>query len=1204
MESSAIAAAGFLGQRVFALLQLEEKLKELVGIEARMENLKELSAIIDTVIQDVEACSVTDAALKNLLRKLKHLAYDLEDVVDYYDTEASRKERSRAYSRPVRDFFSSNNNQLVFKSRISGMMKAVTKNLDSILKQKSILENLRQGTNRISLSAYRGIHPHNNLDVKGRETEKEMIVNMLTADEGSSNDTMKVIAIVGMGGLGKTTLARHVFNDERVKSYFGNFRMWKVVGAEFDPTKIMKSVLELAATAIGAPVNTSEPGIIMKSNLQLATQALVNTSELERMKSILQLAKGAPVNTSELDLMRFILQSAKGAPANISEPELVRGELEKALSDKRFLLVLDDVWNEDALPWRELKEALSCGARGSKVLVTTRNQNVASIMGSFKTHHIQQLSRDDCFSLFQQFSFGDEEPNENLKKIGGKIVEKCAGVPLAAVSLGSALHSIRDETYWSSVLNSEVWQLRDEDQKFLAVLKLSYDALPLRSKKCFAFGSLFPKNYVMDKDELIQMWTTNGFVCSDRNFDAETLGKHIFDDLVLRSFFLLAPSEKCDDGFHVTKCTMHDLMHDLARSVSEDEYCNIKDNQTKNIQKRTYHLRIEYTKEKFSLFKKEKPFYLRTLLLRKCNLSGKVHLLQFIFSELKFLRALDLSENGIKGVPTSVGNSIHLRYLTLSKNKIKFLPDTITLLQNLLFLNLTENPLQELPKRLRYMQSLWYLYCDCDSLTHMPPGLSGLTSLRSLSSFVVENRTGSCSITQLEDLKLHGAMEIKFSKNFSSYSCGGRKIFMNKDFNELSLSFNCSTTNDMSMLDDLCPNKSLKKLKICNYGSRHFPTWLMESQLPNLVVVILQNCNFCEHIPHFRNLQFLRKLVIDGMSGVKHMVAECHGHGPIRGCPSLQEFKLISMTNLEGWSESDGVDELFPILKKLEIWNCPKLKNIPKLQTIELLKLHDCSGSLLSSVGRMTSLSHLKLEDVKGMTSLPSGCLRNLTSLMKLEIISCHELQFLPMDEMQQLTMVHSLFIQKCFNLRLQNCDSNTAQPEILVQILNSLHEFDIQICCKNGNLRGQLQHLHRLGQLSISGSHRICDPFMSSSIKANLSICCYDELESLMTEAPSTSVLEDLYICNIPKLMTLPEWLQHLGSLRGLCIYNCYQLESLPRSLQELRLLENLMIFKCHRQLKRRCKRVTGEDWPNISHKIYAVMQLYAVLQLYAVFH
>ncbi|XP_042409349.1 putative disease resistance protein RGA3 [Zingiber officinale] len=477
MEGALAAAASrFMVQKVADLLQLDQKLKAMTGIKRKMEKLKELSTIIDKVIQDIDSRPSIDDAVKDLLEKLKYLAYDLEDVVDYYDIKVFQKQRSKTFLRPVSDFFSSDN-QVVFKSRVGGMIKAITESLDSILLQKSILQNLSQSS--IRMSEQRETHSRNSFVVIGREPEKNMIVNMLTKDDDddeSNHGTVKVIAIVGMGGLGKTTLAQIVYNDARVQDHFASLRMWKVVGAEFDPAKIMKSVLQLTAH-----------------------------------KSV-----------------------------EISEIDLVMQDLETALSGKRFLLVLDDVWNEDPFEWGKLKAALTCGARGSKILVTTRSQQVSKIMGSSNTtHQLQQLSQDDCLSLFQQFAFGDQAVDQKLMEISKQIVEKCGGVPLAAISLGSMLRGTRDKTYWSSVLKSEIWQLRDE-QKVLAVLKWSYDTLPLQSKKCFAFGSLFPKDYTMQKDELIKLWISNGFVHSERNFDAETVGNRIFDNLVLRSFFLLA----------------------------------------------------------------------------------------------------------------------------------------------------------------------------------------------------------------------------------------------------------------------------------------------------------------------------------------------------------------------------------------------------------------------------------------------------------------------------------------------------------------------------------------------------------------------------------------------------------------------------------------------------------------------------------------
>ncbi|XP_042378692.1 putative disease resistance protein RGA4 [Zingiber officinale] len=1057
------------------------------------------------------------------------------------------------------------------------MIQVVTNSLDSILLQKSILLNLPQSNSHMSLNSYRETHSCNSFVVIGRELEKNKIVNMLTKDDNeSSHGTLKVITIVGMGGLGKTTLAQLAFNDEGVKAHFESSRMWTVVGAEFNPVKIMKSVLELATDA----------------------------------------------------------------PVKISQIDSVRKNLEKTLSGKKFLLVLDDVWNKDPLKWGVLKAALTCGARGSKILVTTRSQQVSSIMGSSNTtHQLQQLSGYDCLSLFKQFAFGDEVADRTLMEIGRKIVEKCGGVPLAAISLGSMLRSSREETYWSSVLKSEIWQLGNEEDKVLAVLKLSYDTLPPRSKKCFAFASLFPKNTRIAKDELIRLWIANGFIRSEGNFDAETNGKHVFNDLVMGLFFLFED-----------KCTMHDLMRDLARSVSANIYWNSKEDLVKHSGNRTYHLHLESSDiSKITQALGKKSLYLRTLILIHCYLY--VNLPAIVFSELKFLRVLDLSYNGIREVPTSIENLIHLRYLNLSRNHIEVLPDSVTLLPNLQYLNLSFNHgLRQLPKELGNMQNLWdfnlsgnniqvlpdsitllsnlrYLNLsfnvelrelpkelgnmqnlrDLDlqrdfRLTHMPCGLSQLTNLRSLPLFIAGDKTSACSIIELEDLKLHGKMEIKFSNDYKNYSCGGRKILKNKDLNELCLEFNGSERYDNDMLDDLCPNTSLKKLSIWDYMSPQFPTWLIELQLPKLVEVSLVNCRGCEPIPPFGNLQFLKKLCLRSMADFTQMGAEFYGY---RGFPSLQELFLYEMNNLEEWSESHGVVELFPKLQSLKILGCRKLKSMPRLPRIQHLDISCCSGSILSCIGGLTSLSVLQVEKMNDMTSLPSGWIRNLTSLTELQIKGCRQLQSLPGDEMQYLEMLRSLTIEQCYNLasfpskvgrlsslcflRLRGCPSIILQPEELVEILNSVHEFKIHICGNKVNLSGQLQYLHKLKKLSLCGAH---DESFTYNYKIGneiqkLTICCCDELESLMTTEPTSSALQKLKINDISNLTTLPEWLQHLKSLHFLSIQDCPRLERVPRGLKNLYMLKRLWIVGCP-QLKSRCQRETGEDWPIISYVPY----------------
>jgi hypothetical protein len=107
--------------------------------------------------------------------------------------------------------------------------------------------------------------------------------------------------------------------------------------------------------------------------------------------------------------------------------------LREKLKNKKFLLVLDDVWNEDRSKWIELMGLLSGGLEGSRILVTTRSHLVASIVGTVPTYTLEGLSHDDCLSLFVKWAFkeGEDKQYPNLLEIGKEIVEKCKGVPLA-----------------------------------------------------------------------------------------------------------------------------------------------------------------------------------------------------------------------------------------------------------------------------------------------------------------------------------------------------------------------------------------------------------------------------------------------------------------------------------------------------------------------------------------------------------------------------------------------------------------------------------------------------------------------------------------------------------------------------------------------------------------------------------------------------
>jgi len=266
---------------------------------------------------------------------------------------------------------------------------------------------------------------------------------------------------------------------------------------------------------------------------------------------------------SVLKLTKAILEGFGSNPAsdNLDQLQLL---LKKRLHGKKFLLVLDDVWNEDCT--ETLLTPLKYGARGrSKILVTTRNESVASVMRTVTTHHLKELTEDFCWSLFAKHAFRGENPtaHEELQKIGRAIARKCKGLPLAAVTLGGLLRPTRDVEQWEKILESNLWDLPKDN--ILPALRLSYHYLPPHLKQCFAYCSIFPKDHPFRKDELVLLWMAEGFLVCSVDDEMEKAGAECFDDLLQRSFF--QQSSASPSSF-----VMHDLMHDLATHVS-GQFC-------------------------------------------------------------------------------------------------------------------------------------------------------------------------------------------------------------------------------------------------------------------------------------------------------------------------------------------------------------------------------------------------------------------------------------------------------------------------------------------------------------------------------------------------------------------------------------------------------------------------------------------------------
>ncbi|XP_015948029.2 putative disease resistance protein RGA3, partial [Arachis duranensis] len=231
-----------------------------------------------------------------------------------------------------------------------------------------------------------------------------------------------------------------------------------------------------------------------------------------------------------------------------SSLDALKSLLDQKLHGKRFLLVLDDVWNENLSKWKVLRDYLFTASsdkesKGSKIMVTTRSKNVASIMGSNLQFELKPFDKGECWKLFVKFSFQEAEKEAEeyprLKKIGKNVVQKCNGIPLAIVTLGCLLRSkSHDENEWKKISDSEMWELDQENNAILPSLRLSYNYLPPELKQCFSYCSCFPKDYPFVVIELIMFWMAHGLLQPTReDEDVEDIGEFYIKIEASFSFF-------------------------------------------------------------------------------------------------------------------------------------------------------------------------------------------------------------------------------------------------------------------------------------------------------------------------------------------------------------------------------------------------------------------------------------------------------------------------------------------------------------------------------------------------------------------------------------------------------------------------------------------------------------------------------------------
>ncbi|RWR74944.1 putative disease resistance protein RGA4 [Cinnamomum micranthum f. kanehirae] len=1153
----------------------KDRLSSLFGVEKEVDELSNTFLDIQAVLEDAESHQVTNERVQRWLWELKEVAYEVQDILDEWVTDALvLKEENDETHHPKRMRFSfpspfQSYKQVKLQYDIGKRIREITKRLSEISIKKNRF-NLRElNTREVRLLPDKEERQTGSLidetEIFGRDDFKQSIIEQLVSEEKS----VSTVSIVGMGGLGKTALAQLVYNDSRVKAYFEK-RIWVCVSDPFDVNKIATEVIK----SMGEPVS---------NNANFAT---------------------------------------------------LQGNLHEAVSKTRFLLVLDDVWNENHALWEKLSVPLKDAAQGSKVVVTTRSHRVAVAMDTprINVHELGILSNSDCWEVFHSRALkGTEEENcQELTKIGEKIVERCKGVPLAIRAVGSLLRGTREKWYWEHVLENEIWEwniVNDDIHKdsILPALLLSYDNLPSRLKRCFSFCSVFPKDHVIEKDELVKLWMAHGIIKSKKakKDDTEGFGEMYFDYLLTHSLF--QDAEKDEYG-NIVRCKMHDLVHDLAKFVSSGEYCSMEAGDTESCSAKCHHLSLHGYKNVSSI-----PSILcnvkrlHTLLLS--GYSDIEAVLDTLFNPLRYLRALDLSGAFIANLPSSIGKLKHLRYLNLGGLEIVELPESVTDLCNLQTLKLNYcKRLRLLPNGISKMVKLRYLEIEgTDDLAFLPNGLGRLTALRTLCKLPVGDENRGCKIRELKDLNLlRGELNINnLERVMNVNDASDAELHKKIDLYVLSLCCNDKSDeewrklgdDDMkrmgSVLEGLRPHHSnLKELKIKNYAGSMFPSWLYsdDSGFSSLVEVVLENCRKCMLLPGLGKLRSLKYLKVIRADEVK--VVGCEFYGIVNDArwkgtifPKLEKLHFESMLNWEEWKLTQEYGEVMPSLEKLKIINCKKLKAtlncLPR--TLRKVTIEDCNEVIWAPDNPLPHLSLLTLENVRGMSSKP---LPDLPALMTLEIngFSCESL---PSDGWGLLESLHTLKIsygpelaslpeglgqlKALQTLEIWHCDRLSYLPEELGQLkalqtleisceqllslpeglgqLKALQTLFIWKCQQLSTLPEGLGQLKALRSLSIKDCERLSSlPGGLGQLKAlqTLSIKDSEQLSSLPEGLGQLKALQTLCIGNIKRLSSLPEGLGQLKALQNLCIGNIKRLSSLPEGLGQLEALYSINIGKC----------------------------------------
>ncbi|KAM4099155.1 hypothetical protein ACJW30_07G134300 [Castanea mollissima] len=646
--------SNLLLQEAIYLIDVSDKAHELQTELIRMQFF----------LKDADAKQNESAFIKNGLAEMKDLAYGAEDVIATYAlTVASRKGRGI---------------QKVLKRCACILVEGITvhqvgSKIDAI---KTRISNLKQSFQEYGIIRELTIQAGESSSLNEPQPEQRKTYSYLEVDAVGFNDHVdklveillkeeegtRVASICGMGGLGKTTLARMVYNDPRVKQYFNGGCAWVCISQQYQKRPVWEEIM-------------------------------INLLPKEEIKG-----------WSDGDLIR---------------------KLREVQQNEKCLVVLDDIWKiEDwnilcqVFPTKDTKSKILLTSRNSDVAKKADPRGII--------HNLECLSPEKSWELLEKMAISwrsDSEPKTYMEKLGNEMIDYCGGLPLAITVLGGLLATKQTQKGWEDVHQHVKSYLHGEQNlRVNKVLALSYNDLPSHLKPCFLYLGHFPEDFEIPTKELIRMWMGEGFISQvqhrgGREDTMDDVGDRYLRELVQRSMVLVG---KEGSFGRIKTCRMHDLMRDFCVSKAQDEnFLHI----TNTLSMKQREAQIGKVRRLAIISKSGDNFiegikfneypYLRSL-LHLLPYHQKSYFKESRFKKFKLVRVLHLEnfKNHIRKLPKDTGSLIHLRYLSLKGSKINEVPSFIGNLRCLETLDLRIDSISypRVPNVFKYMKQLKHLY--------------------------------------------------------------------------------------------------------------------------------------------------------------------------------------------------------------------------------------------------------------------------------------------------------------------------------------------------------------------------------------------------------------------------------------------------------------------------------------------------------------